>query len=649
MSDETLADEADVEWPLLHVLRRGARPHLAYFYAGLAAAILSGVIGNVTTLFIGTAFDVVFDDGDIWLPVVAAWAPESRLGRLWFIGGLWVAVSTLGLTAAFGKEWCLNRFGQRTLDDVRVQTFDAAQRQDLAFFDRYKTGNLMTVLNSDVNSLESSLSGSIHWAVLGAANIGSALLFMTLLNWQLTLFVFVMVPVLLGVNYYFSRVLERVYDPVRQAAGALNGRIETSLAGVDVIKAHGAEAFERGRLREASSEFRDTQWTANRVSLRQDPIVSGVTGVTMAGVLLVGGIWVVEGPPSVFAGALTAGQLISFVYYLRGLEGPIGNISGLVNMYKRAKASAKRIVGVRESDRRRDDNESTERLDAVAGRVAYDDVTFSYPGSDETVIDGVSFAVDAGETVGVVGSTGAGKSTLLKLLCRFYDPDSGQVRVDGRDVREVDVESLRSAIGYVDQDPFLFDGTVRENIAYGLGEAEHREASNGERGAKRAASGDGAASESPGDAVEAAAREAGAHAFVADLPDGYDTEVGQRGVKLSGGQRQRIALARALVSDPEMLVLDEATSHVDNETEVLIQRNLRRLTEDRTTFVIAHRLSTVRGADDILVMDDGELVERGDHETLVEREGTYANLWHVQVGKIEKLPDEFVERVTADD
>jgi len=630
MSDETLADEADVEWPLLHVLRRGARPHLAYFYAGLAAAILSGILGNVTTLFIGTAFDVVFSDADIWLPVVDAWAPESKLGRLWFIGGLWVAVAVLGLTAAFGKEWCFNRFGQRTLDDVRVQTFDAAQRQDLAFFDRYETGNLMTVLNSDVNSLESSLSGSIHWSVLGAANIGSALLFMTLLNWQLTLLVLVAVPVFVGINYYFSTVLERLFDPMRQAAGALNGRIETSLAGIEVIKAHSAEAFERTRLREASREFVDKRWAGSRVAMRQDPVVSGVTGVTMAAVLLVGGLWVVEGAPWLFTGALTAGQLISFVYYLRGLEGPIGNISGLVNMYKRAKASAKRIVGVRKADRKRADDPDAERLDAVDGRVEYEDVTFSYPGSDERVVDGVNFTVEPGETVGVVGSTGAGKSTLLKLPPRFYDPDSGTVRVDGRDVSEVDVDSLRSAIGYVDQDPFLFDGTVRENIAYGLRGAATEDDSRRE-------------------AVEAAAREAGAHGFVADLPDGYDTEVGQRGVKLSGGQRQRIALARALVGDPEILVLDEATSHVDNETEVLIQRNLRRLTADRTTFVIAHRLSTVRNADDILVLDDGDLVERGGHETLLEREGTYANLWHVQVGEIEKLPDEFVERVTADD
>jgi len=633
MSDETLADEADVEWPLLHVLRRGARPHLPYFYAGLAAALVSGVVGNVSTLFVGTAIDVVFSDGDIWLPVVADWAPESKLGRLWFIGGLWVAASVLGLTAAFGKEWCFNRFGQRTLDDVRVQTFDAAQRRDLAFFDRHETGDVMTVLNSDVNALESTLSGSIHWTVLGAANIASALLFMTLLNWQLTLLVFVMVPVLLGVNYYFSQVLERLFDPMRQAAGALNGRIETSLAGVGVIKAHGAEAYERDRLRETSREFADKRWAGFRVAMRQSPIVSGVTGLTIAAVLLVGGLWVVEGAPWAFTGTLTAGQLISFVYYLRGMEGPIDNVSGLVNMYKRAKASAKRIVGVREASRQRDDDGADE-LGAVEGRVEYDDVRFSYPGSDERVVDGVSFAVEAGGTVGVVGSTGAGKSTLLKLLLRFYEPDSGAVRVDGRDVSAVDRDSLRAAVGYVDQDPFLFDGTVRENIAYGLADETD---------------GGAATAEAVTEAVETAAREAGAHGFIADLPDGYDTEVGQRGVKLSGGQRQRVAIARALVGDPEILVFDEATSHVDNETEVLIQRNLRRLTEDRTTFVIAHRLSTVRHADDVLVMDDGELVERGDHESLLERGGTYANLWHVQVGETEKLPDEFLERVTADD
>jgi ATP-binding cassette subfamily B protein len=258
-------------------------------------------------------------------------------------------------------------------------------------------------------------------------------------------------------------------------------------------------------------------------------------------------------------------------------------------------------------------------LDLSEGHVEYDEVTFGY--DDETTVEDVSFTVEGGETLALVGPTGAGKSTILKLLLRMYDVDSGTIRLDGTDVRDVTLPSLRQSLGYVSQETFLFYGTVEENITYGTFDAPREE-------------------------VERAAKMAEAHEFITNLPEGYDTMVGERGVKLSGGQRQRIAIARAILKDPEILILDEATSDVDTETEMLIQRSLDRLTEDRTTFAIAHRLSTIKDADTIVVLEDGRVVERGTHEDLLGAEGLYANLWAVQAGEIDELPEEFVERAT---
>jgi ATP-binding cassette subfamily B protein len=288
-------------------------------------------------------------------------------------------------------------------------------------------------------------------------------------------------------------------------------------------------------------------------------------------------------------------------------------------MYQRAHASAERVFGLMETPNRIGEDDSAEELVVSGGRVEYDDVSFGY--DDQSVIENVSFEADSGETVALVGPTGAGKSTAVKLLLRLYDVDSGAVRVDGTDIREVTVSSLRRLIGYVGQDTFLFYGTVRDNIAYGLPDADEAD-------------------------IYAAAKAAKAHEFVQNLPDGYDTMVGERGVKLSGGQRQRLAIARAILRDPEILILDEATSDVDTETEMLIQRSLDRLTADRTTLVIAHRLSTIKDADGIVVLEDGSVAERGTHEDLLAADGLYASLWAVQAGEIDDLPEEFVERAS---
>ena len=289
----------------------------------------------------------------------------------------------------------------------------------------------------------------------------------------------------------------------------------------------------------------------------------------------------------------------------------------IINMYQRAAASAERIFGLMDQRSRLDEDDADTDLVIQDGAVEYDQVSFGY--DDETIVSDIDFTIDGGETVALVGPTGSGKSTILKLLLRLYDVDSGSIRIDGQDLREVRLASIRRQIGYVGQESYLFYGTVEENIQYGSFDAARSE-------------------------IVEAAKAAEAHEFIMNLPEGYDTMVGERGVKLSGGQRQRLCIARAILKDPSILVLDEATSDVDTETEMLIQRSLNRLTEQRTTFAIAHRLSTIKDADIILVLEGGEIVERGTHAELLSADGLYAHLWGVQAGEIDQLPEEFIRR-----
>jgi ATP-binding cassette subfamily B protein len=401
---------------------------------------------------------------------------------------------------------------------------------------------------------------------------------------------------------------------------------------------------------EASRAYYERNMAVLRLSYFYRPGMELLAGLAFAATFLLGGYWIVAGPPLWFSGELTVGEFVVFILLIRRLVEPLAAVSDIVDWAQNARASAERVFGLMDTPVHVTDAPGAVALDGVRGRVEYDDVTFAYgatgPGGrasddpsdslhgtdggdaargatgratddgrqDEPVLRDVSFVAEPGETVALVGPTGAGKSTVAKLLLRLYDPTGGTVRVDGHDLRDVTRESLRDAVGYVSQETFLFDGTVAENVRYGRFDASR-------------------------DEVEAATRAAQAHEFVREMPDGYDTHVGERGVKLSGGQRQRLAIARLVLKGPDVVVLDEATASVDTATEFRIQRSLADLTADVTTLVIAHRLSTVKDADRILVVEDGRIVERGDHETLLARDGLYADLWRVQSGEMDGLDD----------
>jgi len=615
----------DSRHPVVWLFDEYARPYWKSLVGGLTLSTAEQFPSRLQTVLIGVAIDaVLLGSGPFRLPLVPdAWLPTGQSAQLrWSLAllfGSFVAVAVLN----FAGRRVLGRFGQAFQHAVRTEVFDTVQRLEMDYFDRHDTGEVMSVLNDDVQELQSLVGGVMARGLSLVTVAVASYAYLLWLNWQLAVVLAVVPVVLFGMSYGFSRWIEPKRLAVRERVGDLNSRLNNNIDGVSVIKAFGTERTERERVREASRNHREAQWDAHWASATMDPVTRAVSQLARVVTLVLGGVWVISGPPLFFTGTLTPGALYVFYRYVGSLMVAMQGVAEVVDAYQTGKAAATRLQGVVEHDSVVDRPDARDLTDPD-GAVAYDDVTFTYPSRDEPTLSNVSFDVDSGETVGIVGPTGAGKSTVLKLLLRYYEADRGTITVDGTDVRDVTVESLRDAIGYVSQDPFLFYGTVRENVAYARPEADD-------------------------EAVVEAATLAGAHEFVADLPDGYDTMVGERGVKLSGGQRQRIAIARAILRDPAILVLDEATSHVDNETEVLIQRTLEELAADRTTFVVAHRLSTVRDADRILVVDDGEIVERGTHEELLERDGLYANLWHVQVGDVTALPDAFLERVRREE
>ncbi|WP_436912081.1 ABC transporter ATP-binding protein [Halosimplex marinum] len=626
MSETTARNGTDgtADNPLAGLMKRYARPYAGQFGLGLVAVLLARIPQHAPAFVIGQAFDsVLLGDRAYALPgVPGAWIPEERVAQLWLTVGILVAAVAARNALDWLGSWFNNRGSLAMLHDIRTDAFDAATELRMGYHDDEQTGEVMSVVHNDVDNLV-GVVGAFYSAVSYSAQVVVAFGFMALLNWQLAALLVVFPAVVAVASRFYARVLEPRHEAVRESVGDLNARLEDTLDGISTVKAFSREDHERDRVADASATYRRRNWETIRMRLRFDFGTWTTSTFMTVTIFLVGGYWVAAGPPAFLGGSFTAGSLLTFLMYANGFMSPVRDLAvDVVDSYEDALASSKRVDGLLSSDDRREADDDAPELTVTEGAVDYDAVSFGY--DDETTVEDVDFTVEPGELVGIVGSTGAGKSTLVKLLFRFYELDAGTIRIDGQDIGEVRLDSLRSRLGYVSQDPFLFDGTVRENVAYASPETAREE-------------------------VVEAAKLAGAHEFVTDLPEGYDTEVGERGVKLSGGQRQRVAIARALVRDPPVLVFDEATSHVDNETELRIQQSLDALAADRTTFAIAHRLSTVRDADRILVVDDGRLVAEGTHAELLERDGIYADLWRVQVGNYGAVSEGFVAGQEGDE
>ncbi len=594
---------AETANPTGHPLRRlwahaaGHRPTI--LWAG-GLSVLNKLVDLAPPFLIGAAIDVVVSGQDSWVATVFGITDQRR--QLVAIALLSAIVWTIESVAEYGYSLAWRNLAQAIQHDARVEVYQHVQQLDLATFEDQSTGGLMAVLNDDVNQLERFLdTGANHILQVLATVVFVGGAFVVLVP-DIAPLAFLPIPVILWGSFRFQRRLEPRYADVRERVGQLNGILANNLGGIATIKAFGAEEREVDRVDAASGEYQEVNREAIRLSSAFVPMIRIAILLGFVATLYLGGV-------QALSGMLAVGTYSVLVFLTQRLLWPLTRLGEVFDDYQRAMASVRRLLDLLAVQPRIEPGElalPTPEAGRPGGAVRFDDVGFAY-GRGTSVLRGLDLDLPAGETHAIVGSTGAGKSTVVKVLLRLYDVESGAVSVDGVDVRDLTYDALRGAIGLVSQDVFLFHGSVRDNVVYGAPDADDA-------------------------AVWHALDLAEAGEFVAAMPDGLDTVVGERGQKLSGGQRQRVSIARALLRDPTILVLDEATSAVDNETEAAIQRSLARVSRERTTLVIAHRLSTVRHADRIHVLDAGRVVEAGTHEDLLARDGIYAALWRVQTG-----------------
>ena len=488
---------------------------------------------------------------------------------------------------------------QTVQHELRLEAYSHLQQLEMGFFEASSSGRLLTILNDDINQLERFLdhgANEILQLITTVLAVGGAMAWLSPLVAGVS---FLPIPVILWGSLTFQKRLQPRYRDVRDRAGDLASRLANNLGGMLTIKSYTAETWELERLCEQSQAYRRSNGRAIRLSAAFIPLIRFAILFAFLAILVIGGL-------QAWQGRIAVGTYSFLVFITQRLLWPLTTLGRTLDDYQRAMASTQRVLDLLDTPITIPGGHRPLPLHAVRGSLDFRSVGFAYSGRSPLLKD-FNLSVPAGSTIGIVGATGSGKSTIVKLLLRLYEVQQGEICLDGLPIRELELGDLRRAIGLVSQEVFLFHGTVAENIAYGSFDASRA-------------------------AIEQASQQAEAARFIEALPQGYDTVVGERGQRLSGGQRQRIALARAILKNPPVLILDEATAAVDNETEAAIQRSLDRITADRTTLVIAHRLSTVRHADRIVVMEEGSIVESGRHEQLINSQGAYARLWRVQAG-----------------
>ncbi len=581
--------------PLRRLLNYGHN-YRAQIWQAIACSILNKIFDLAPPALIGAAVDVVVKRQD---SLIAQLGVKDIFGQLLLL--TFLSFIIWGLESVF--EYVYTRLwrnlSQLIEHDLRLDAYDHLQSLELAYFEDRSTGRLMSILSDDINQLERFLdvgANDIIQVTTTAVVIGAAFYILAPgVAWMTIL----PMPFILWGSIVFQRLLAPRYADVREKVSSINSQLANNLSGITTIKSFTAEEYELGRIERESEAYRQSNKRAIALSAAFIPLIRMIILLGFTGILLYGGMDTV-------AGKMSVGTYSVLVFLTQRLLWPLTRLGETLDQYQRAMASTTRVLNLLDTPIEMHPGDIPLPVEKVRGELVLNDVTFAYHDRDR-VIQNLSLHIPAGKTIAIVGSTGSGKSSLVKLLLRLYEVQGGTITLDGIELQQIRLKDLRRSIGLVSQDVFLFHGTVLENIAYGTFDATLTE-------------------------VIAAAEIAEAHDFISKLPQGYDTIVGERGQKLSGGQQQRIAIARAILKNPPVLILDEATSAVDNETEAAIQRSLEKITANRTTIAIAHRLSTVRNADCIYVMEYGKLVEQGRHEQLLEQQGIYANLWRVQSG-----------------
>ncbi len=514
----------------------------------------------------------------------------------------WIAASIIAIFVVrglfwYGQNYLMSYVGQSVIIDIRAAVFKKLQRLSVSFYDKNKTGTIMSYVTNDVNALQSAMvENTIEMITEGFILIGSVVA-MIYLDWRLTLFTVCTFPVVLWFMEFFGKKIRKTGGRLQECTADITSVLQESVASARVIKSFVREDYEVDRFDvENRANFRANMKNAQLMATLT-PVVELVAaiGVTMI-------IW--YGGNNVINGTITAGSLVAFLTYAVNISNPIKRLTRVIGNIQKALAAAQRVFMIIDMPEEIAESRDAKQLPEVSGKVEFQNVSFAYDDKGNVITD-LSFSVKPGEVIAIVGPSGAGKSTIANLLPRFYDVNKGDIKIDGHSVREVTLDSLREQVGIVPQETMLFNGSVYNNILYGRLDATKEE-------------------------IEAAAKAANAHDFIMQLTDGYETKLGDRGVNLSGGQRQRIAIARAILKNPRILILDEATSALDTESERVVQEALDRLMVGRTSFVIAHRLSTVKNADKILVLEKGNLVESGTHDELLALDGLYAHLYKIQ-------------------
>ncbi len=581
------------EHPLQRLLKQ-AKHYKTMVWQATVCSVLNKIFDLAPPALIGSAVDVVVNRQNSF---IARFGILPVFNQLLFLSFLSLIIWTLESIFEYAYERLWRDLAQNMQHDLRLDAYSHIQALQLAYFEERSTGGLLSILNDDINQLERFLdvgANEILQVLTTVVVISGAFFILTPgTAWMAML----PIPFILWGSIAFQKRLAPRYAIVREKVSLLNSRLANNLSGITTIKSFTTEAYELERLRIESEAYRQSNHQAIILSAAFVPLIRIIILLGFTAILLFGGMEVVNN-------RLDVGTYSVLVFLTQRLLWPLTRLGQTLDLYQRAMASTQRVMDLLDTPLTIPSGDIP--LTSVKGDIFLEGVTFRYS-NQVTVIEQLSLHIPAGKTIAIVGSTGSGKSTLVKLLLRFYEINQGRITLDGLDIRKIYLGDLRRAIGLVSQDVFLFHGTVLDNISYGTPDAQMQE-------------------------IISAAKVAQAHDFILELPEQYNTVVGERGQKLSGGQRQRIAIARAVLKNPPILILDEATSAVDNETEAAIAKSLEAITANRTTIAIAHRLSTIRHADCIYVMERGSLVEKGTHEELLEENGIYAHLWRVQTG-----------------